>query len=191
MKTARFATIVAKSGRPALHLAWQPLAKDAALKTALAAHRVMTIHQALRGPHKDFGTVGFTKAPRTQILIFPRSLRRFAGQRIVGINYDLLADAPKLQPAQPTSAKVELRSRRSQPAKTAKLLPLPPSAPPASSPAPREKGPAISPVEDFPLTWGAAARELDQVRRQLKGRPEIAARLAQLSTRMKAKLAPH
>lgn len=191
MKTARFATIVAKCGRPTLHLAWQPLAKDAALKSALAANRVMTIHRALRGPHTDFGTVGFVKEPNTQVLIFPRSLRRFAGQRVVGINYDLLADAAPLQPAKAGAPDANPRSRPSRPANAIKLLPLPPSAPTAVAQSRREKSAASSPVEEFPLTWGAAARELDQVRRQLNGRPEIAARLARLSARMKAKLAPH
>jgi hypothetical protein len=55
----------------------------------------MTIHQTLRGGKKDFGTVGYEPGRATQLLAFPKSLRPFAGKRIIAIRYDLLLDEEK------------------------------------------------------------------------------------------------
>ncbi|MGA8656310.1 MAG: hypothetical protein WB586_09185 [Chthoniobacterales bacterium] len=54
------------------------------------ANRVMTVHQDPVDKRTDFGVVGFQKGIPGQILIFPRSLERFAGKRVVGVKYDLL-----------------------------------------------------------------------------------------------------
>jgi hypothetical protein len=93
MKTARFSDVVAKSGRPEVHLTWTAPASDPVLQHAAREHRVMTVHQHLRGAKKDFATVGLEPAPEAQYLVFPKSLRTFDGSRVVGIRYDLLADA--------------------------------------------------------------------------------------------------
>ena len=91
MKTARFATIVERCGPPALHVLWQAPERDTTLQSALKNNRVMTVHQETRGTKKDYGVVGFTGDAQAQLLIFPKSLQRFAGTRVVGISYDLLA----------------------------------------------------------------------------------------------------
>jgi hypothetical protein len=93
MKTARFSDVVAKSGRPEVHLTWTTPASDPVLQHAVREHRVMTVHQHLRGAKKDFATVGLEPGPEAQYLVFPKSLRTFDGRRVVGIRYDLLADA--------------------------------------------------------------------------------------------------
>ena len=126
MKTARFGTVVAKCGKPSPHLAWVALEQDRELKSATAAHRVMTIHQIVRGGKKDFGTVGFNPGPQTQILIFPKSLKRFADQRIVAVNYDLLANAAKFVPAKDESPQSRAaHAAKAGPSRTASVVAFP------------------------------------------------------------------
>jgi hypothetical protein len=91
MKSLRFASVVAKSGKPDVHLMLVDPAKDAALQKAIKTCRVMTVHQS-RGA-ADYGTIGFEKRTSGQILVFPRSLKSFEGAKIVGVNYELLKDA--------------------------------------------------------------------------------------------------
>jgi hypothetical protein len=97
---SRFATVVAKVGKPTVHLAWLAANKDAELRAAVAANRVMTVHQVMRGGRKDFGTVGWVKGPQTQVLIFPKSLRKFNGQRT------------RRESSRGTDAPAELNTRR-------------------------------------------------------------------------------
>ena len=81
--------------------------KDPILKKAINAKKVMTVHQGLTTGKADYGTVGFQKGVATQILIFPKSLERFADVRVTGVKYDLLdlasvpkgQEAPKIVPA--------------------------------------------------------------------------------------------
>jgi hypothetical protein len=63
-------------------------------------------HQTHGGKETDYGTVGFQKDVSGQILIFPKSLKEFAGLRIIAVKYDLLdwpaipknQQAPKARP---------------------------------------------------------------------------------------------
>jgi hypothetical protein len=87
VKTARFAEIVEKCGKPESYTLWRKPADDPQLNKLLAQNRIMTIR---RGPGADFGEVGFHKAKSTVYLEFPKSLKRFAGQRIVGIKWELV-----------------------------------------------------------------------------------------------------
>jgi hypothetical protein len=91
MKTVRFAEVVKRAGRPAMHALWVPPAEDRGLQSAIRQHRVATVHQELHGGRKDFAQVGFHEAPSAQYLVFPKSVQRFADGRIIAINYDLLA----------------------------------------------------------------------------------------------------
>jgi hypothetical protein len=50
----------------------------------------MTIKQKTIGSAKDFGTVGFLREKNVSYLIFPNSLKKFEGRRIVGIKYALI-----------------------------------------------------------------------------------------------------
>lgn len=90
-KTVRFAELVTKAGKPAIHPLWTAPAKDRTFQRALKEHRVLTIHQQNVGAKKDFGVVGFHQSPLAQFAIFPKSLRAFEGRRVIGMNYDLLA----------------------------------------------------------------------------------------------------
>jgi hypothetical protein len=94
--SARFASVVGKAGKPSVYLMLVAPEKDASLQKAIEAHRVMVLHQPASGT--DYGTVGFEKSPKGQILVFPKSLKSFAGIRIVGVKYDLLEDSSKSRP---------------------------------------------------------------------------------------------
>ena len=101
--TVRFQKIVATAGKPSLHLLWMDPAKDPVLQKAVQAFRVMTLHQRPFGAKTDFGTIGFEKNVAGQVLIFPKSLKPFAGKRVVGVKYDSIvwAAASEGQPASP------------------------------------------------------------------------------------------
>ena len=49
---------------------------------------MMTVHQELLGNKADHGTVDFELGRARQFLIFPKSILKFNGSRIVGIKYD-------------------------------------------------------------------------------------------------------
>lgn len=103
-KTARFAAVVAQSGRPREHLTFLAAEKDSELQAAVEAHRVMSLIRFNSGTKKDYGLVGYVEELASQALVFPKSLKSFEGRRIVGINYDLLAEekaAPARNPRKP------------------------------------------------------------------------------------------
>lgn len=90
MKTVRFQNVVAKCGRPEIHLTLVEPSKDLILQTAVKAQRVMTVFQDTVGTKSDREKVGFESGSLRQFLIFPKSLRSLAGKTVVGIKYDLL-----------------------------------------------------------------------------------------------------
>ena len=124
--TVRFQKIVETAGKPSVHLLWIDPAKDPILQKAVKAHCVMTVHQRPSGTKTDFGTIGFEKDVAGQILIFPKSLKSFAGKRVVGVKYDSIEwpavpknqQAPKTRP--PThSAKTQPEGPKTAAAKPA------------------------------------------------------------------------
>jgi hypothetical protein len=90
MGMVRFSKIVEAVGRPVVHVLWIDPEKDPILKEAIKGQRVMTVHQGFTHGKADYGTVGFEKGVSGQILIFPKSLKRFADRRVTGVKYDLL-----------------------------------------------------------------------------------------------------
>src|SRR6476659_3032445 len=90
MKTVKFSEVVKKCGAPSIYLAWVDPARDKLLKRALGECRVMTLHQELHGGKKDFGSVGLLKDHHAQILLFPKSLRRFSDGKVIAIDYSLI-----------------------------------------------------------------------------------------------------
>jgi hypothetical protein len=93
VKTVRFAEVVAHSGQPALHTPWLDPAKDPNFRRAIKDERVMTVHEENVGARKDYGAVGFHPKGHAQYLIFPKSLKRFAQARVVGVKFELVAGA--------------------------------------------------------------------------------------------------
>ena len=89
VKTARFAQVVEKCGRPDVYTLWQKPAQDRHLQSEIKNNRVMTIQRSDTG--SEFGIVGFKEQKGgASYLVFPKSLKRFENKRIVGINWDLV-----------------------------------------------------------------------------------------------------
>ncbi len=105
MSTVRFSKVIEACGKPDFHLLLIDPAKDKTLQAAIKSDRVMTVYQ--QSGETDHGTVGFEQGRSRQFLVFPKPLKAFQGQRIVGIKYELLEDAstPKPEPAKKEPAK--------------------------------------------------------------------------------------
>jgi hypothetical protein len=142
MKTVRFTSVVEESGRPEVYLLLVDPKKDPEFQQALKADRLMTLHHAPAGGKTDFGEVGYDPGVHGQVLVFPRSLKKFSGARVIGIDYDLLKEdhaagkkAPKAKPAgkeKPTPAPRPKQARDDSPA------PAPAKVIPFSKPEPEE-----------------------------------------------------
>lgn len=89
-KTARFSEVIEKSGKPQVYTLWQKPSADRHLQSQIKNHRVMTILKSESGT--DFGIVGFKETKEARYLIFPKSLKRFAEKRIVGIDWAVVRD---------------------------------------------------------------------------------------------------
>ena len=88
IKTERFATVVEKCGAPEVYTLWMTPSADRRFQTLLRNHRVMTIQQTESGT--DFGIADFCEREGARYLAFPKSLKRFADRRIVGVNWELV-----------------------------------------------------------------------------------------------------
>ncbi|MGI8890051.1 MAG: hypothetical protein ACR2G0_04620 [Chthoniobacterales bacterium] len=87
-KTTRFAKVIEDCGVPKVYTLWQKPKSDRRLQAQIKQHHVMTVQKSEGG--SDFGCVGFMERPEALYLVFPKSLKRFADERIVGIKWDLL-----------------------------------------------------------------------------------------------------
>ena len=144
MKTARFSDLVKQCGRPEPYPLFIEPAKDRTLQAALAAERVLTVHQETVGTSSDFATVGITEERPGMLLIFPSSLKEFRDRRVIGIKYELLADAEQSADQEPkpmrAAAKPKLKEEpRPAPPREKKLLKFPqqtqePPTPPRAKP---------------------------------------------------------
>jgi len=90
IKTTRFSRIVEKCGKPQVYTLWQKPSADRHLQAQIKKSRVMTILKSERGT--DFGIVGFKESREARYLIFPKSLKRFAEKRIIGIDWTLVRE---------------------------------------------------------------------------------------------------
>jgi hypothetical protein len=88
VKTARFSAIVDKCGQPEVHTLWQKPKADRHFQSLLKNNRVMTVRPTESGT--DFGEVGFNQKAGARFLAFPKSLKRFEGKRIIGIDWSLV-----------------------------------------------------------------------------------------------------
>ena len=89
-KTARFSQIIEKCGKPQVYTLWQKTSIDRHLQAQIKKSRVMTILKSDSGT--DFGIVGFKESKEARYLIFPKSLKRFAEKRIIGIDWALVSE---------------------------------------------------------------------------------------------------
>ena len=88
VKTARFADVVERCGEPEVYTLWQNPRTDRHFQSIIKTTRVMTVRASDTGT--EFGEVGFREQKGAQYLEFPKSLRRFAEKRVVGIKWDLV-----------------------------------------------------------------------------------------------------
>jgi hypothetical protein len=88
VKTARFAQVAEKCGKPEVYTLWQKPSADRHLQSQIKNNRLMTVQRSDVGT--EFGVVGFKESKGASHLIFPKSLKRFENRRIVGINWDLV-----------------------------------------------------------------------------------------------------
>jgi hypothetical protein len=89
-KTARFSQVIEKCGKPQVYTLWQKPSADRHLQAQLKNNRVMTVQKTDGGT--DFGVIGFKERKGASYLVFPKSLKRFADNRIVGIDWSLLGE---------------------------------------------------------------------------------------------------
>jgi hypothetical protein len=89
-KTARFSQIVEKCGKPNVYILWQKPAADRHFQTQLKNDRVMTVQKSESGT--DFGIIGFKERKEARYLVFPKSLKRFADKRVIGIDWTLIGE---------------------------------------------------------------------------------------------------
>ena len=90
IKTARFSQIIESCGKPQVYTLWQKPSADRHLQAEIKKTRVMTILKSESGT--DFGIVGFKESREARYLIFPKSLKRFAEKRIIGIDWALVPE---------------------------------------------------------------------------------------------------
>ena len=90
VKTARFSQIVEQCGRPQVYILWQKPSADRHFQSQIKNNRVMTILKSESGT--DFGVVGFKASKDARYLVSPKSLKRFANQRIIGIDWTLVRE---------------------------------------------------------------------------------------------------
>ena len=88
VKTTRFALIVEKCGAPAVYTLWQKPAADRKFQSLIKNHKVMTVQTTDAGT--EFGIADYCERKGARYLAFPKSLKRFADRRIVGLKWDLV-----------------------------------------------------------------------------------------------------
>jgi len=133
VKQVRFGKIVETGGKPEAYLAFSDPARDPSFMRAAKESRVVTIKQEPTSKHKDFGIVGYVKEKYATYLIFPKSLREFDGQRVIGIDYSILQSADVR-----IGGKVPAPRRKPEPKKEkAKSAAIPKPEP--SKPAPKSE----------------------------------------------------
>ena len=88
VKTVRFTAVVEKCGRPEVYTLWKKPKADQHFQSLLKNNRLMTVRPTESGT--DFGEVGFHQKPAARFLAFPKSLKRFEGNRIVGLDWALV-----------------------------------------------------------------------------------------------------
>lgn len=185
-KTVRFTQVVERSGQPHVHTLWMAPEKDAELQRAVAAHRVLTIGRGAAGGNTDVGVVGFDRARQgdAQFLIFPKSLQRFDGAKVVGVKFDLVEQPAATTARSPTQFGARRKSpamkgsahgasRAHEPAKPARAAPPakhPPIERPKAAPAHEDKARHATPPGD-----GALVREVRAALKELERGKSVAA----------------
>ena len=89
-KTIRFSQIVEKCGQPNVYTLWEKPAADRRFQAQLKNSRVMTVQKSESGT--EFGIIGFKGRKGARYLVFPKSLKKFADKRVIGIDWTRLGE---------------------------------------------------------------------------------------------------
>ncbi len=84
-KTSRFSQVVEECGTPQVYTLWQKAVADRHFQAQVKKNRVMTVLKSETGT--DFGIIGLKESKEARYLIFPKSLKRFAEKRIIGVDW--------------------------------------------------------------------------------------------------------
>ncbi len=111
--TVRFSEVLKVGGKPKQYLPFADPRRDKAFAEAEREQRIVSLKQAPTGNQKDHGIIGVLREKFVSYLIFQKSLSRFVGHRVVGINYGQLAEADAIMspPPKVTSRSACARSR--------------------------------------------------------------------------------
>jgi hypothetical protein len=111
MSTIRFRDLVETSGRPEPKSLWTDPKHDRQFMHAVKANRILTVVQPPASKRTDFGEIGFHQQPHSSYFIFPKPLPAEQG-RVIGIKYDLVAQAEPDDAVSPQDLKSAGKSRR-------------------------------------------------------------------------------
>lgn len=100
MKTVRFSKVVEKCGKPEVYLLMTETDPD--FQKALHADRIMSLSDDSHGAGTEYGTIGYDKKRKGQLLMFHKTVKAFKELKVVGIKYDLFAED---EPSEPTPKK--------------------------------------------------------------------------------------
>jgi len=89
-KTIRFSQIVEECGQPNVYTLWEKPTADRRFQAQLKNSRVMTVQKSQSGT--DFGIIGFKERKGARYLVFPKSLKKFADKRVIGIDWTRLGE---------------------------------------------------------------------------------------------------
>jgi hypothetical protein len=105
-KQVRFAQLVKAAGKPHAATLWakDPNA-DPEFKKAIAAHRILTVHNVNVGNKKDAGEIGFAAGPGNTFVIFPKPLPFAEGTKVIGLKFNMLEDQPVQHPVRVKAAR--------------------------------------------------------------------------------------
>jgi hypothetical protein len=183
VSTVRFSKVIEACGKPDIHLLLIDPAKDKTLQAAIKSDRVMTLYQ--ESGSTDHGIVGFEQGRSRQFLVFPKSLKPFNGQRIVGIKYELLEDAPvpgketaqrePVKPVDEEGPKPAAARKTSEPSKRADQQ-VPTVVPKAATAKPKEAEPAEKESEDQESSKAASEDKVVKFQKPEPAEPPAAER---------------
>lgn len=120
MSTIRFRELVNRAGRPRQVTLWNDPKREPGFLKAVKENRVLTIVQEPAAKTRDFGEIGFHRQPHATYFVFPKPLPGDRTAKVVGIQYDLVEDAPVRDPIRSRSPK----RRAEKPAAAAKSRPV-------------------------------------------------------------------
>lgn len=123
MKTVRFSKVVEKCGKPEVYLLMTET--DADFQKALHANKVMSLSDDSHGAGTEYGTVGYVKKRKGQLLVFPKSLKSFEDMKVVGIKYDLFAEDEASEPPAKKKAAAKTPPKKAKAHSPAKQVPRP------------------------------------------------------------------